>query len=88
MLNLVHRARIDLSSAHAPRPLRAAARHRRTSRVPAMRVHHKVLGGVALLVLLLAYDTASRIDDRVSCAMPHSAAPLTIGDTATAMNRF
>jgi hypothetical protein len=88
MQNFVHRAQVDFSHAHTLEPLRATLRHRRTPREPAMRIHHKILGGVALLALLLAYDAASRIDDRVGCALPHRAVPLAINDTPGAMNRF
>jgi hypothetical protein len=83
-----HSAQIDHPRLHGLARPPATLRHRRRARDAAIRVHHKVFAGMALLVLLLAYDMASRIDEHVSCFSSHIAGPSVIDDTAATMNRF
>ena len=65
---------------------RSPATSRHTwSRRNAVRIHDKIFGGVVFLMLLLAYDMASRIDEHIGC---FTSAPLSIDDSSAATNRF
>jgi hypothetical protein len=50
-------------------------------------MHDKVLAGMVLVLLLLAYDIASRIDEHVTCLPPRATVP-SATDDAIAMSRF
>jgi hypothetical protein len=87
MQHQLHNTYIDLPRrGFEPRIL--AARHRRRPRTGAIRIHQKIVAGLVLLVLLLAYDVALRIDEHVTFVTPQRSAPLAFDDSAVAMHRF
>ena len=68
--------------------LRTSRAHRRRTQERSIRIHQKIVAGLALLVLLIAYDIAMRIDEHVTYVTASHASPLAFDDSAAATHRF